>query len=79
MEELLPFRDATVVDVGCGDGWLVRSLTRRGAHATGIEVSPKYLAYAQSIAAVGDEHYMQGIAEDLPHRLAVGRHRRLLQ
>ena len=66
MEELLPFRDATVVDVGCGDGWLVRSLTRRGAHATGIEVSPKYLAYAQSIAAVGDEHYMQGIAEDLP-------------
>lgn len=66
MEELLSIHGANVIDVGCGDGWLVRSLTRRGAHATGIEVSPKHLAYAQSLPAVGDEHYMQGIAEDLP-------------
>ncbi|MFO1118762.1 MAG: methyltransferase domain-containing protein [Rhodospirillales bacterium] len=66
MEELLPISGSTVIDVGCGDGWLVRSLTRRGAHATGIEVSPKHLAHARSITAVGDEQYMQGIAEDLP-------------
>lgn len=66
LRELLPLQGATVIDVGCGDGWLVRSLTRQGAHVTGIEVSPKHLAHAQAIRPVGDEHYMQGIAEDLP-------------
>ncbi|MBK8174924.1 MAG: methyltransferase domain-containing protein [Rhodospirillales bacterium] len=66
IKQLLPLKDATVVDVGCGDGWLVRLMTREGAHVTGIEVSPKHLAHAQAVAAVGDEHYMPGIAEDLP-------------
>jgi len=66
MDELLPLKGATVIDVGCGDGWLVRQLTRKGAHATGVEVSPKHLVHARAIPAVGDEHYMQGIAEDLP-------------
>ena len=66
LRELLPLQGATVIDVGCGDGWLVRSLTRQGAHVTGIEVSPKHLAHAQAIKPVGDEHYMQGVAEDLP-------------
>ncbi len=66
MQELLPMQGSTVIDVGCGDGWLVRSLTRKGAHVTGIEVSPKHLAHAQSLPPAGDEHYMQGVAEDLP-------------
>lgn len=66
IEELLPLKGATVVDVGCGDGWLVRASTRKGAHATGVEVSPKHLAHAQQIPAAGDERYIQGIAEDLP-------------
>jgi SAM-dependent methyltransferase len=66
MDELLPLTGATVVDVGCGDGWLTRRLTRKGAHVTGIEVSPRHLQEAHAIAAVGDEHYMPGIAEDLP-------------
>ena len=64
--EMLPLKGATVVDVGCGDGWLVRAMTRMGAHVTGVEVSPKHLAHAQQIPPVGDEHYIQGIAEDLP-------------
>jgi ubiquinone/menaquinone biosynthesis C-methylase UbiE len=66
IEEYLPLRGAKVVDIGCGDGWLVRLLTRLGAHVTGIEVSPKHLALARSFPAIGDEHYLQGIAEDLP-------------
>lgn len=66
MEELLPLQGANVVDVGCGDGWLVRLLTEKGAHVIGIEVSPKHLAHARSFPAVGDESYLQGIAEDLP-------------
>jgi Methylase involved in ubiquinone/menaquinone biosynthesis len=66
MEELLPLRGATIVDVGCGDGWLTRVLTRRGAHVTGIEVSPRHLQGARTTPPVGDEHYIQGVAEDLP-------------
>ena len=68
MEENLELEHAAVIDVGCGDGWVCRFLAEKGAHVTGIEVSPKQLAHARSIPAVADEHYMQGIAEDLPVR-----------
>lgn len=66
IEELLPLKDAMVADVGCGDGWLTRLMTKLGAHVIGIEVSPKHLSHASGIRPVGDEHYMQGVAEDLP-------------
>lgn len=66
LEEVLEIEGAVVIDVGCGDGHLVRWLTKRGAHVTGIEVSPRALARAQSTPPVGHEHYMQGCAEDLP-------------
>lgn len=66
IEDLLPLENAVVVDVGCGDGALARMMTRRGAHVTGIEVSPRQLAKAQAATPVGDERYMQGLAEDLP-------------
>lgn len=68
MEENLELEHASVIDVGCGDGWLTRFLAGKGAHVTGIEVSPKQLAHARSIEAVSDEHYMQGLAEELPVR-----------
>lgn len=66
IEELLPLRGATIVDVGCGNGWITRLLTQRGAHVTGIEVSPRLLQVARTTPPVGDEHYIQGIGEDLP-------------
>jgi len=66
LQELLPIKGATIIDVGCGDGWLTRLLTRQGGHVTGIEVSPKHLAHARAIPTAGDEHYIQGVAEDLP-------------
>jgi len=66
LEEVLDIKGAEVIDVGCGEGHLARWLTRRGAHVPGIEVSPRALAKAQANAAVGDEHYIQGFAEDLP-------------
>lgn len=64
--EILNLDNATVVDVGCGDGWLVRRLAKRGAHVTGVEVSPKQMAMARAATPVRDEHYIQGLAEDLP-------------
>jgi SAM-dependent methyltransferase len=67
IEELLPsVEGAEIIDVGCGEGQLTRMLTRRGAHVTGIEVSPRALTRARATAPVGDERYMQGLAEDLP-------------
>ena len=68
MSELLPVKDAVVIDVGCGDGWLTRHLTRLGAHVTGIEVSPRHLQEARAVPVIGDERYMPGLAEDLPIR-----------
>lgn len=33
-------RPKTVLDVGCGEGWLVRELVRRGIHARGVDAVP---------------------------------------
>lgn len=68
MEDNLKLEHATVIDVGCGDGWVSRFLAGKGAHVTGVEVSPKHLARARAVEAVADEHYTQGIAEELPVR-----------
>jgi SAM-dependent methyltransferase len=66
IEEFLHLDGATVIDVGCGNGWLTRQMTRRGAHVHGVEVSPRQLALARAAKAVADEDYIQGSAEDLP-------------
>jgi ubiquinone/menaquinone biosynthesis C-methylase UbiE len=66
LEEILPLSGKTIIDVGCGDGSLVRLLTRRGAQVTGIEASPKQLAKARAAEPVGNERYIQGYAEELP-------------
>ncbi len=55
----------TIVDVGCGDGALVRHFVRLGARATGIEVSEGQLARAQAQAGDG-ETYMVANGEALP-------------
>ena len=60
LEQFLDLPGKTIIDVGCGDGSLVRLLTRKGAHATGIEASPKQLALARAAETVGDERYIQG-------------------
>jgi 2-polyprenyl-3-methyl-5-hydroxy-6-metoxy-1,4-benzoquinol methylase len=37
-----------VLDAGCGDGYLSRALARRGAHVTGIDLSPRLIANARA-------------------------------
>ena len=68
IEEFLDLENAEVIDVGCGDGWLTRWLAGEGAHATGIEVSPRQLAKARAVPPLADEHYITGLAEELPVR-----------
>jgi SAM-dependent methyltransferase len=64
--ELLPAGTPTVVDVGCGDGSLVRHLARRGARAIGVEIGREPLERARAHAQVGGERYEHGGAQALP-------------
>lgn len=54
-----------VLDVGCGDGALVRWLAGRGAKAAGLETQADLVEKARS-RAVGGESYHHGRGESLP-------------
>jgi SAM-dependent methyltransferase len=66
LDAVLPGGAPVVVDVGCGDGALVRHLARRGARAVGVEVAPEPLARARAPPPAGGERYAQAGAEALP-------------
>lgn len=63
---LLPIEGAHIVDVGCGDGALVRALAKRGAHVTGVEILDEALSRARAAQPVRDERYVKGVGENLP-------------
>lgn len=62
----IPLAGRTVVDVGCGEGILVRHMARAGAHVIGVEPGPRMLEFAHSAPAVADERYIEAPAERLP-------------
>jgi SAM-dependent methyltransferase len=66
LDAVLPDGPALIVDVGCGDGALVRWLARRGARAVGVEVGAEPLARARAHPPVGAERYEQAGAQALP-------------
>ncbi len=66
MEETLELQGARVADIGCGDGALVRLMTRLGARATGIDPSEGQLGRARAAEPAGDEDYLRGLGEALP-------------
>ena len=55
-----------VVDIGCGDGHLVRVMTEAGAHVIGIECGARQLEKARGATPAGDERYIEGVGERLP-------------
>jgi SAM-dependent methyltransferase len=65
LEDVLDPAGKTVIDVGCGDGAIVRHLARRGAIAIGIEVSEGQLKRARGQAGEG-EQYRVASGESLP-------------
>ena len=64
--ETLALDGKRVIDVGCGDGSLVRLMARFGAHVLGVECSPRQLAKARAAARVSDEEIVEGVGEALP-------------
>ena len=57
-----------VLELGCGTGWLVRQLAGRlpQLEFTGVDPDPAYVRFAREQAAHGNEHYLEGTAEELP-------------
>ena len=66
LTELVALDGRRVVDVGCGDGAIVRALTRLGALVTGIEIDAGQLAPALAAPPAGTERYLEGRGEALP-------------
>lgn len=64
--EMVPLRGRRVIDVGCGDGSLVRFMAGEGARVTGVEARDSALARARAAEAVADEDYALGRGEALP-------------
>lgn len=44
-------RGLTVLDLGCGNGYLARELAARGARVTGVDISPRQIAHARRYEA----------------------------
>lgn len=55
-----------VIDVGCGNGHLVRHLARHGAQVLGVECSPQQLASAWAANPVAEENIVEGVGQALP-------------
>jgi 2-polyprenyl-3-methyl-5-hydroxy-6-metoxy-1,4-benzoquinol methylase len=73
--EVLRYRPASVLDVGCGEGWLARALSVHGCRVTGIDASTALIASARALGsarfeamtyeAIGDRAAQLGAPFDL--------------
>ena len=62
VEAVLSCTPRTVLDLGCGEGWLTRTLTAHGLQVTGIDVVPALIEDAQR---TGDGTFLVLSYEDL--------------
>lgn len=66
INQLLEPAGCKALDIGCGAGKMTRALTKMGAKVIGIDPGERQLERARAVQAVGDEAYLEGVAEDLP-------------
>lgn len=68
VDAVMSLRPETVLDLGCGEGWLVRELTANGVRAVGVDASRPLIEAAQE-AGGGSFHagsYEELVSGDLP-------------
>ncbi|WP_340063928.1 class I SAM-dependent methyltransferase [Ascidiimonas aurantiaca] len=68
VETLATLPARTILDVGCGEGWLTRSVTAIGKKATGIDAIPQLL---KSAGEKGPEPYFNITYEDIINNITV--------
>jgi 2-polyprenyl-3-methyl-5-hydroxy-6-metoxy-1,4-benzoquinol methylase len=51
VEAVMSRRPASMIDIGCGEGWLVRALSELGISATGFDVVPELIQKASASGA----------------------------
>jgi len=66
MVETLKPEGKRILDVGCGDGSLVRLMAKSGARVLGVECSPRQLAKARAAETVAGAEIVEGVGQDLP-------------
>lgn len=66
LDGLFPVASRDVLDVGCGDGGLVRQLAGAGARAVGLEVSRALVDAARTAEPGAGGTYVVGAGERLP-------------
>ena len=69
LDELLDVRGRDVLDVGCGEGWLVRRLTVAGARVVGIDPLASALELARREDPDQAARYIEGVAQALPFEI----------
>ncbi len=70
ISDYLDLKGRSVLDVGCGDGSLVRFFVRQGATAVGLDSSAAAIERARAAEPAGDESYHVGSGENLPFEAA---------
>jgi SAM-dependent methyltransferase len=66
LRELLTLPGQRILDIGCGDGSLVRFFAKNGAKATGVDINAEVLARARANRQIADETFTEARGESLP-------------
>lgn len=48
LDAILKHRPVNLLDIGCGEGWLIREVSRVGVDCTGMDVLPEFAQYVKN-------------------------------
>ena len=59
----IPDRECTILDIGCGTGWISKHFKKKGNSVIGIDISTAQIKAAKEVL---DEAFIHDITEGLP-------------